>query len=219
MGGDGWRRVGADWREVVLVCRKCSKKIDGGFGPDRDEGLAKALRRGFAAGEARKRKARRRPLAVLEVGCLGVCPKRAVVVVKASEPGALVLVPQGAGFGEVVARLGLGGFADPGREDAAGRPASPDSAGGVVRGPGGAAGAEGSAIMGELRAEVMGGDKVAVTHGATGTRWDFAIVKDGAGRRHLDGPQGPGEAPGGDLLRQACVLAQAEALHAGHIDY
>ncbi len=108
MSGDkAWKRVGAEWRDVVLVCRKCSKKLDGGFGPDGDEALAKALRHALEGGGGRKVKARRRAFGIVEVGCLDVCPKRAVVVVKASEPGAMVLVPEGAGMAEVVNRLGL----------------------------------------------------------------------------------------------------------------
>ena len=42
------------WNEVVLVCRKCSKKLDGGFGPDGDKTLKKALRRYLHAGKSRK---------------------------------------------------------------------------------------------------------------------------------------------------------------------
>ncbi len=106
-----WKRVRADWREVVMVCRKCSRKLDGGFGPDGDERFAKALR--GSLGERRKVKARRRHVAVVEVGCLDICPKRAVVVVKGSEPGRVELVPEGAGMDEVVQRLGLGPAAVP----------------------------------------------------------------------------------------------------------
>ena len=103
-----WKRVGTEWRDVVLVCRKCARKLDGGFGPDGDDGFAKALRHALDAGEMRKRKALRREVAVVEVGCLDVCPKKAVVVGKGSEPGRVELVPEGAGMDEVVQRLGLG---------------------------------------------------------------------------------------------------------------
>ena len=104
-----WKRVKADWRDVVLVCRKCSKKLHGGFGPDGDERFAKALRRSLDDGEMRKPKALRRAVAVIEVGCLDVCPKRAVVVVKGSDPGSLHLVPGGADVIAVADRLGLRG--------------------------------------------------------------------------------------------------------------
>lgn len=117
-----WKQVGAEWREVVLVCRKCARKLDGGFGPEGDEGFAKALRRSLDGGAARKVKARRRAVAVVEVGCLDICPKKAVVVVKGSAPQALVLVPQGAGMPEVIARLGLGASVAPAPE----RPERPE---------------------------------------------------------------------------------------------
>lgn len=104
-----WKRVSAEWRDVVLVCRKCAKKLDGGFGPGGDEGLAKALRRSLDDGERRKTKALRREVAVVEVGCLDICPKRAVVVVKGSDPKSLLLVPKGAEMGDVVERLRLRG--------------------------------------------------------------------------------------------------------------
>lgn len=102
-----WKQVRADWRDVVLVCRKCARKLDGGFGPDGDEPFAKALRRELDGGIRRKVKARRRAVAVVEVGCLDICPKRAVVVVKGSDPEALILVPKGAPMPDVMARLEL----------------------------------------------------------------------------------------------------------------
>ena len=108
-GGDAaWKQVGADWRDVVLVCRKCARKRDGGFGPDGDLTLTKALRQSLDAAEPRKLKPRRRAVAVIEVGCLDICPKHAVVAVNCSRPQAIVLVPDGAGMAEVRHRLGLG---------------------------------------------------------------------------------------------------------------
>lgn len=115
MSGDkAWRRVGAEWRDVVLVCRKCSKKLDGGFGLEGEQSFAKALRHAIDGGEARKVKARRRAVGIVEVGCLGLCPKRAVVVVKGSAPGSMLMVPRGADMDEVVDRLGLRLARDPG---------------------------------------------------------------------------------------------------------
>ena len=38
----------------MLVCRKCSKKLDGGFGKDGEERLAKALRRHLSLKKGRK---------------------------------------------------------------------------------------------------------------------------------------------------------------------
>lgn len=97
------KRVKADWREVVLVCRKCSKKLDGGFGEDGDQKLAKALRKALGA----KGKGRKARAAVIEVDCLDVCPKGAVVAVRASAPKDWAVVPRGTPVKTVVERLGL----------------------------------------------------------------------------------------------------------------
>ena len=106
--GKAWKQVKADWRDVVLVCRKCSKKLDGGFGPDGDEALSKALRRTLGArGRYGKVKPRRREVAVLDVGCLDICPKKAVVALRAAAPERWLVVPEGADLADVVIRLGL----------------------------------------------------------------------------------------------------------------
>lgn len=97
------KRVKADWNEVVLVCRKCSKKLKGGFGDDGDQKLAKVLRKAIGA----KGKGRKASAAVIEVDCLDVCPKGAVVAVKASSPRDWAVVPRGASTEAVIARLGL----------------------------------------------------------------------------------------------------------------
>jgi predicted metal-binding protein len=97
------KRVKADWSDVVLVCRKCSKKLDGGFGEDGDQKLAKALRKAIGAkGKGRKAKA-----AVIEVDCLDVCPKGAVVAVRASAPKDWAVVPRGTPMKSVIEGLGL----------------------------------------------------------------------------------------------------------------
>lgn len=102
------KRVKADWREVVLVCRKCSKKLKGGgFGDDGDQKLAKALRKAIG-GKSGKSLSRKSGAAVIEVDCLDVCPKNAVVAVRAAAPGTWVVVPRGTPMTTVVARLGLG---------------------------------------------------------------------------------------------------------------
>ncbi len=98
------KRVRADWNEVVLVCRKCSRKLDGGFGKGGEQSFAKALRKASGGGKGKDRKA---PLAVIEVDCFDVCPKDAVVAVNASRPREWVVVPRGAPMEAVTARLGL----------------------------------------------------------------------------------------------------------------
>jgi predicted metal-binding protein len=95
--------VKADWNEVVLVCRKCSKKLDGGFGADGDQKLAKVLRKAIGA----KGRGREASVAVIEVDCLDVCPKNAVVAVRASAPRVWAVIPRGASIAAVVAKLGL----------------------------------------------------------------------------------------------------------------
>jgi predicted metal-binding protein len=92
----------ANWEEVVLVCRKCSKKVDGGFGPKGKTSLRKALRK-----ELHLKKGRRARVGVVEADCLKLCPKDAVTVVLGSEPGQWRKVPRGADIKEVAAELGL----------------------------------------------------------------------------------------------------------------
>ena len=91
--------VKAPWDGVALVCRKCSKKLDGGFGPNGDLPLAKALRSGL------KEQGRRRALRVVPVACLGLCPKRAVTVVGPGAPGHVMAVRAGTDVREVLTVL------------------------------------------------------------------------------------------------------------------
>lgn len=104
------KSASTEWRQVVLVCRKCSKKLDGGFGPDGDLTLKKALRRYLQLPKGKK--GRKHELAVVGADCFGLCPKGAVVAVNTAQPEALLVVPGGADLLEVKARLGL---ADPRR--------------------------------------------------------------------------------------------------------
>lgn len=91
----------------MLVCRKCSKRAGGGFGRHGGERLAKALRR--ALGLASKGgRARKDAVGVIEVGCLDICPKRAVMAIRCGEPGRWLAVPAGTPVDEVVEMLGLG---------------------------------------------------------------------------------------------------------------
>jgi predicted metal-binding protein len=82
--------VRTGWEETVLVCRKCSKRLSGGFGKDGDETLTTTLR-------SHLRKAGRRGgTAIIDVGCFGLCPKKAVVVARSSTPDRLIVVGAGA---------------------------------------------------------------------------------------------------------------------------
>lgn len=87
------------WSETLLVCRKCSKKLGGGFGPDGEAPLAGALK-----GILRQRRLRR-TVRVIEVGCLDICPKKGVVVVRGRAPSEMLIVPAGMQDEEVAARL------------------------------------------------------------------------------------------------------------------
>jgi hypothetical protein len=86
------------WQDIVFICRKCSKKLDGGFGDDGKQTLRGHLRDGLRA------RGRRNAVGLIEVGCLGLCPKGAVTVGLASAPGALLMVGQGADAGTVLDR-------------------------------------------------------------------------------------------------------------------
>jgi predicted metal-binding protein len=94
------RVLASRWQGSVLVCGKCSKKLDGGFGKKGRTPLAKLLRQ--ALGVKKGRKAER---GVVEVKCLGVCPKNAVVMVDGARPDRWVLVPAGAEVNEILASL------------------------------------------------------------------------------------------------------------------
>lgn len=94
--------VKSDWSTALLVCAKCSKKLDGGFGKKDKQSLAKALRK--ALGLGRFRKAR---LGVVEVKCLGVCPRGAVTLVDARHPDRWRLVPKGADVSALAREIGV----------------------------------------------------------------------------------------------------------------
>lgn len=94
--------VRSDWAGAVLVCRKCSKKVDGGFGRKGKTRLAKALRKRLGLEKGRKA-----ALGVVEVGCLGVCPHKAVTVVDTRDTQRWRIVPVGSDVDAVIADLGL----------------------------------------------------------------------------------------------------------------
>lgn len=102
MEAGGLKTVRSDWANTVLVCKKCSKKLGGGFGPKGKTSLAKALRR-----ELELKKGRKGALGVVEVKCLGVCPKGAVTVIEGHAPRAWLLVPGGMAIALVADELGL----------------------------------------------------------------------------------------------------------------
>lgn len=96
------KTVRADWANTILVCGKCSRKLGGGFGPQGRTPLAKALRQRLGV-----RKGRKGMLGIVEIKCLGICPKGAVTTVNGATPGEWVLVREGTAIDVVAARLGL----------------------------------------------------------------------------------------------------------------
>ncbi len=100
------KTVRAQWRTAILVCRKCTKKLGGGFGEKGGTSLAKALRAEAGLGKGRKASA-----GIVEVDCLKVCPKRGVVAVNAATPREWLVIAPGTPIEEVRDRLGLGGQA------------------------------------------------------------------------------------------------------------
>jgi predicted metal-binding protein len=81
--------VETGWTDILLMCRKCSKKLNGGFGKDGEETLARAVRKALRARGQRGR------IGVIGVPCFGICPKQAVTVARASRPGELLIVKAG----------------------------------------------------------------------------------------------------------------------------
>ncbi|WP_404370075.1 hypothetical protein AB5I39_01100 [Sphingomonas sp. MMS24-J45] len=94
------RTVRSDWANTILVCKKCSKKLGGGFGPKGKTPLAKALRQ-----ELHVKKGRKGALGIIDVKCLGICPKGAVTVVNGNDPHAWLLVPDGSAIVDVIDAL------------------------------------------------------------------------------------------------------------------
>ncbi|MEO0499966.1 MAG: (2Fe-2S) ferredoxin domain-containing protein [Pseudomonadota bacterium] len=96
------RAVRSNWSGAVLICAKCSKKVGRCFGPKRDQSLMKALRGHVGTGKGRKSR-----LGIVEVKCLGVCPKGEIVVVNGCASDTWHLIPRRMAMDEVAATLGL----------------------------------------------------------------------------------------------------------------
>ena len=96
-------RIRSNWSNAVLVCAKCSRKLDGGFGPKGKQPLGKALRKHLHLTKGRKAAA-----GIVDVKCLGVCPRGAVTVVNGAASREWLLVPAGADLDTLAVELGLG---------------------------------------------------------------------------------------------------------------
>jgi hypothetical protein len=86
------RVVRSDWETALLVCRKCEKR--------QKMPLAKMLRKALNGG--RKRKAK---VGVVQVKCLGVCPRHAVTMIDARRPREWLLVKPDMAVDTVIAEL------------------------------------------------------------------------------------------------------------------
>ncbi len=98
------KKTDAQWEAAIIVCKKCSKKVSGGFGEKGKTSLAKALRARGNGGKGRKA-----TIGVVATGCLKVCPKNAVVAINGAYPKDWVIVPRGTDIEVAAERLGLGG--------------------------------------------------------------------------------------------------------------
>lgn len=90
------RRTRSGWQAAILICRKCTKKA--GVKP-----LAKALRRHTGLKKGRKAAA-----GIVEIGCLGICPKAGITIIDSRRPGEWLIFPADAAVASVAAALRLG---------------------------------------------------------------------------------------------------------------
>lgn len=102
--------INAEWETALLVCSKCSKRLGGGFGNNGKQSLAKALRKLFGIKPFRKA-----PIGIVEVKCLGVCPRGSVTLVHAASMQTWHLVPAKADLGALAQEIGLGNHIRPSR--------------------------------------------------------------------------------------------------------
>ncbi len=95
------RTARAPFRRAVVVCGKCARKLDGGFGAKAGRPLRKEFKRLLKSG-LWGRKVR-----VVEASCLGLCPKRRQVVASAGQlaAGRLLVVDPGEDAAAVLDRL------------------------------------------------------------------------------------------------------------------
>ena len=96
------RAVTTQSTTLVAICKKCGKKIGGGFGDGGGTSLAKALKKHLGLP-----KWKRSPVRIVETGCMKLCPKRAVAVATSHDARLVFVVPGATPVSEVAGRLGL----------------------------------------------------------------------------------------------------------------
>ncbi|UAJ11371.1 (2Fe-2S) ferredoxin domain-containing protein [Polymorphobacter megasporae] len=98
----GIRTVPTPATTLVAICKKCGKKVGGGFGEDGSKSLAKALVKTLGLP-----KWKRSPIRIVETGCMKLCPRRAVAVTTSRDAGLVYVVPQDTPVIDVAVQLGL----------------------------------------------------------------------------------------------------------------
>lgn len=83
--------VAASWNHALLICAKCQKKLGGGFGKGGKRKLSKELKASLRTGKGRKGS-----VGIVEVPCLGICPKKAVMLIDSRRPDVWRIVRAGA---------------------------------------------------------------------------------------------------------------------------
>lgn len=92
----------APWRDLILVCRKCSAKLDGrGFGPEADQPLRDVLKQFIRAHQLKG------VVRAVEADCLDLCPDGLVSVMRIAFPEEIVPIPPGIAAEKVFERLGF----------------------------------------------------------------------------------------------------------------
>lgn len=88
------------WTNILLLCGKCARKMDGGYGEEGEDTLRSALK------STLKATGHKRDTHIIETKCMGLCPKNAVTAVNAGHPGRMLAIPKGTDVNEALARLG-----------------------------------------------------------------------------------------------------------------
>ena len=96
---DAIRSRPTPWKTILLVCGKCSRKLDGGYGPKGRDTIRTVLR------SALNETGRRRDVRIVETRCMGLCPRKAVTAINADRPGTILTVPRRTPSEEILARL------------------------------------------------------------------------------------------------------------------
>jgi predicted metal-binding protein len=87
------------WKTVILVCGKCARKMNGGYGPKGKDKLRTVLL------EALREKGRGHDVRIIETRCMGVCPKKAVTAMNASRPARILTIPKGTAANDAMTQL------------------------------------------------------------------------------------------------------------------